>query len=54
MKPPVSPGEHPCKPLLTASKEHAIRQPFEQEPDTGACSVNYEVAELPARGERIL
>ena len=30
---------------------HYVRQPFEREPDTGACSVNYTVAELLARGK---
>ena len=30
---------------------HYVRRPFEREPDTGACSVNYTVAELLARAE---
>ena len=33
---------------------HYVRRPFEREPDTGACSVNYTVAELLARGEEVL
>ncbi len=35
-------------------KVHYVRRPFEREPDTGACSVNYTVAELLARGEEVL
>ncbi len=33
---------------------HYVRRPFEREPDTGACSVNYTVAELLARGEKVM
>lgn len=37
-----------------AHKVLYVRRPFEREPDTRACSVNYAMAELLARGEEIL
>ena len=32
-------------------KAHYVRQPFQREPDFGVTSVNYDFAELLARGE---